>query len=126
MRASEEGRPITVAQADAGLFGVDVVEDALVPDLALGGQADEVPDVRLRGRGRPAAGAGRGRRPRGRRGGGRRRRRRWRFSRHGRQRAGEARARDARRCWDEETLAQAAGADPVGGVGALALLAALY
>ena len=45
------------------------------------------------------------------------------YGRHGRQRAGEARARDARRCWDEETLAQAAGADPVG---ALALLAALY
>ena len=116
------GRPITVAQADARLLGVDVVEDALVPDLALGGQADEAPDVRLRGRRRPATGAGRGRRPRGRHGGGRRRRR-WRFSRHGRQRAGEARARDARRCWDEETLAQAAGADPVG---ALALLAALY
>lgn len=74
-----------IAQADAGLLGVDVVEDALVPDLALGGQADEAPDVRLRGPGRPAAGAGggRGRRPLG-RGGGRRRRRRWRFRRHGR------------------------------------------
>ena len=77
------GRPITVAQADARLLGVDVVEDALVPDLALGGQADEAPDVRVRGRRRPAIGAGRGRRPRGRQEGGRRRRR-WRFSRHGR------------------------------------------
>lgn len=84
------GKAITIAQADAGLLGVDVVEDALVPDLALGGQADEAPDVRLRGPGRPAAGAGagpgrgrgRGGRPLGRRGGGRRRR--WRFRRHGR------------------------------------------
>jgi hypothetical protein len=41
---------ITIAQADAGLLRVDVVEDALVPDLALGGQADGAPDVRLRGR----------------------------------------------------------------------------
>jgi hypothetical protein len=40
----------TIAQADAGLLRVDVVEDALVPDLALGGQADDAPDVRLRGR----------------------------------------------------------------------------
>lgn len=39
-----------IAQADAGLLGVDVVEDALVPDLALGGEADEAPEVRLRGR----------------------------------------------------------------------------
>jgi len=75
-----------IAQADAGLLGVDVVEDALVPDLALRCQADEAPEVRLRGRGRPAAaaaggGGGRGRRPRSRGGG--RRRRRWRFSRHG-------------------------------------------
>lgn len=80
-----DGKAITIAQADAGLLGVDVVEDALVPDLALGGQADEAPDVRLRGAGGPAAGAGggRGRRPRG-RGGGGGRRRRWRFRRHGR------------------------------------------
>lgn len=79
------GKAITIAEADAGLLGVDVVEDALVPDLALGGQADEAPDVRLRGPGRPAAagpGRGRGRRPRGRGGGGGRRR--WRFRRHGR------------------------------------------
>lgn len=69
-----------VAQADAGLLGVDVVEDALVPDLALGGEADEAPEVRLRGR-RP----GRRRLPRGRRGGGGRggRLRRGRFGRHG-------------------------------------------
>jgi hypothetical protein len=82
------GRLFTIAQADAGLLGVDVVEDALVPDLALRCQADEAPEVRLRGRGRPAAaaaggGGGRGRRPRSRGGGRRRRRRRWRFSRHG-------------------------------------------
>ena len=72
-----------VAQADAGLLGVDVVEDALVPDLALGGEADEAPEIRLRGR-RP----GRRRLPRGRRGGGGGGRggrlRRGRFGRHGR------------------------------------------
>lgn len=77
----ERGRGVlTIAQADAGLLGVDVVEDALVPDLALGGEADEAPEVRLRGR-RP----GRRRRlPRGGRGRGGGGQRRWRrFGRHG-------------------------------------------
>ena len=129
-----EGKAITIAQADAGLLGVDVVEDALVPDLALGGQADEAPDVRLGGPGRPAAGArgGRGRRPLGRGGG--RRRRRWRFRRHGR-RGIPGRARLGL------GMRGGAGREGEGGggrnpskrpvrcsdpVGALALLAALY
>ncbi|KAG6522572.1 hypothetical protein ZIOFF_019713 [Zingiber officinale] len=38
----------TVAQAYAGFLGVDAVEDALVSDLALGGQAYEAPDVGVR------------------------------------------------------------------------------
>lgn len=65
-----------IAEADAGLLGVDVVEDALVPDLALGGEADEAPEVRLRGR-RPGRRLARG-------GGGGGGRRWWRrFRRHG-------------------------------------------
>jgi hypothetical protein len=83
---AREEKAVTIAQADAGLLGVDFVKDALVPDLALRSQANEAPDVRLRGPGRPAAGGRgrRGRRPRGR--GRRRRSRRWRFRRHGRYR----------------------------------------
>lgn len=49
---SEDKKPdwkseITISKADAGFLGVDVEEDPLVPDLALGGEADEAPDVRV-------------------------------------------------------------------------------
>jgi hypothetical protein len=128
---AREEKAVTIAQADAGLLGVDFVKDALVPDLALRSQANEAPDVRLRGPGRPAAGGrgGRGRRSRGR--GRRRRSRRWRFRRHGRNRIpGRARL--------ELGMRGGAGREGEGGrnpskrlvrcsdpVGALALLAAL-
>ncbi|KAG6518335.1 hypothetical protein ZIOFF_021739 [Zingiber officinale] len=48
----------TVAQAYAGFLGVDAVDDALVSDLALGGQAYEAPDVGVRRR--PGSGGRRG------------------------------------------------------------------
>ena len=35
----------TVSQSDARLLGVDVVENALVPDLAFGCQTNQAPDV---------------------------------------------------------------------------------
>ena len=38
----------TVPEPDAGLLGVDGVQYALVPDLALGREAYHAPDVRLR------------------------------------------------------------------------------
>jgi hypothetical protein len=41
---------LTVPEPDAGFLGVDGVEDALVPDLALGSEAYHAPDVRLRRR----------------------------------------------------------------------------
>jgi len=47
-RKRREGASFTVPEPDAGLLGVDGVEDTLVPDLALGREADHAPDVRLR------------------------------------------------------------------------------
>lgn len=44
----EEGS--TVAQAYVGFLGIDAVEDALVSNLALGGQAYQAPDVGVRRR----------------------------------------------------------------------------
>lgn len=57
-------RAVTVTQSYAGFLDVDIVEDALVSDLARGGQADEAPDVGI-GRGpRSRALCGHGLRPR--------------------------------------------------------------
>lgn len=47
-RAEELRMAYTVAQTYAGFVGVDGVQDALVSDLALGGQAYEAPDVGVR------------------------------------------------------------------------------
>lgn len=40
----------TVFQSDAGLFGVDIVENALVSDLTLGSQAYQAAEVGIGGR----------------------------------------------------------------------------